>query len=90
MQVQRIVKDVTSRQLVIDLPESFINEQVEVIVLTLDREVEPAKVRRRPPPELRSTVILRDILEPVISAEEWEKSLERTARQIEGDPDAFK
>ena len=34
MQVQRQFIEVKSRQLVIELPESFVNHQVEVITLT--------------------------------------------------------
>ncbi|MBF0428473.1 MAG: hypothetical protein HQL94_06075 [Magnetococcales bacterium] len=49
------------------------------------------KKRRQPPLELKNSVRWHsDPLEPVISEEEWEASLERTARQIAGDPEAFK
>ncbi len=47
--------------------------------------------RRVPPPELKGSVQwLGDQCEPTIPEEEWEASFERTARQIEGDPEAFK
>lgn len=38
MQVQRQLLNVTSRRLVIDLPESFVNHRVELIALTLDED----------------------------------------------------
>jgi hypothetical protein len=54
-------------------------------------EAKPTRMKRRPPPELKGSVTwIGDPLEPAISEEEWEASLERTARQIAGDPEAFK
>jgi hypothetical protein len=51
----------------------------------------PPRSRRLPPPELKDSVQCHgNLLEPVISEEEWETSPERTARQIAGDPEAFK
>ncbi|MEO5332365.1 MAG: hypothetical protein H7839_10110 [Magnetococcus sp. YQC-5] len=64
-----------------------------VVVVEQPVSVTPAPPRKRrlPPPELKDSVkYLGDLLEPVISEEEWEASLERTARQIAGDPEAFK
>ncbi len=47
--------------------------------------------RRIPPPELKGSITwIGDPFEPAISEEEWEASFERTARQLEGDPEAFK
>jgi hypothetical protein len=52
---------------------------------------QPETVLPPPPPELKGSVKwLGDPFEPVISEEEWEASFERTARQIAGDPEAFK
>ncbi|MCX7113579.1 MAG: hypothetical protein NTX45_26505 [Proteobacteria bacterium] len=53
---------------------------------------EPAARKRRvPPPELKGSVKIHgDILSSLYSEEEWEAMYERTARQIEGDPEAFK
>lgn len=62
-----------------------------VVVEQPESAVVPVKKRRVPPPELKGSVTwLGDPFEPVISEEEWEASLERTARQIAGDPEAFK
>ncbi len=84
------------------LPRLPPNAKVEIICLILDGPVgvtctgnepfaEPsAQPKRRPSPKLAGTVILGDLAEPVMTAEEWENSFERTCRQIEGDPDAFK
>ena len=47
--------------------------------------------RRHPPETLKgSTRILGDIVSSPYSDEEWEGMIERTARQLEGDPEAFK
>ena len=47
--------------------------------------------RRQPPEKLKgSTRILGDIVSSPYSEEEWEAMFERTARQLEGDPEAFK
>ena len=51
MQVQRSFEEVKSRQILIDLPESFLNHRVEVIVLTVD-EVLPSPLSRRPHPAI--------------------------------------
>ena len=49
------------------------------------------KKRRLPPPELKNSVRwIGDPLEPLFSEEECEAFFERTARQIEGNPEAFK
>ncbi|MBF0179128.1 MAG: hypothetical protein HQM03_03765 [Magnetococcales bacterium] len=66
--------------------------RVVVVVEQPGRGIQtPPKKKRFPPPELKGSVrYLGDLLEPVISEEEWEASLERTARQIAGDPEAFK
>ncbi|MEI6414942.1 MAG: hypothetical protein WCP34_11885 [Pseudomonadota bacterium] len=64
-----------------------------VIVVEQPESTVPSTVRkpRVPPPELKGSVKwLGDPFEPVISEEEWEASLDRTARQIAGDLEAFK
>lgn len=51
MQVERQFIEVKQRQVIIELPDSFINQRVEMIALTIDEEadksVKPPK-RRRP------------------------------------------
>jgi hypothetical protein len=52
MQVQRSIQTPTSSRLVIDLPDSFVNQRVEVLVVTLDEsEVVSPHKRRVPPPQ---------------------------------------
>lgn len=50
-----------------------------------------SKKRRVPPPELKGSVQWSgDPLAPLFSEDEWAAMSERTARQIESDPEAFK
>lgn len=50
MQVQRHIKNITSSHLELELPTSFINQQVEILIVTLDDTPTPPKRRRSPPP----------------------------------------
>jgi hypothetical protein len=52
MQVTRQLIEVKQRQVVIELPESFINHRVEVIVLTVDEGEPEGPKRRRPHPDI--------------------------------------
>ena len=52
MQVERQWLDVTQRRVVIDLPESFVNHRVEVIVLTIDEPTPKSTGRRKPHPRI--------------------------------------
>jgi hypothetical protein len=69
-------------------------EHLRVVVVVEQPETAvpaPPQKRRLPPPALKNSVKwIGDPLEPAISEEEWEASFERTARQIAGDPEAFK
>jgi hypothetical protein len=52
MQVERQFIEVKQRQVMIELPESFINHRVEVIVLTVDQGEPEVPKRRRPHPDI--------------------------------------
>ncbi len=69
MPVQRQVIDVTSRQVVIDLPESFVNHRVELIALTLDgAPVDAVPKRCKPHPEIAGKGrTLGDLIEPLVA-----------------------
>ena len=69
-------------------------EQARVIITVLPQQpfvsAEIPK-RRRPPEKLIGTArVLGDIVSSPFSEDEWGAMIERTARQIEGDPEAFK
>jgi hypothetical protein len=67
VQVQRSFEDVKDRRIMIELPESFLNHKVEVIVLTVDEET-PAI--RRPHPAIAGKMkIIGDVLESIPEAD---------------------
>lgn len=69
-------------------------DEARIIVTVLPAqaiEARPVTKRRRPPEALKGSMrILGDIVSSPYTDEEWEAMFERTARQIEGDPEAFK
>jgi hypothetical protein len=72
MWVKRCIETVSSPRLVIDLPESFINQRVEVLIITLDELEMPTPHRRRvPPPQFAGKVReLGDVMSSV-PASDW-------------------
>ena len=71
MQVVRQFMEVKQRQVVIELPESFINHRVEVIALTVDdvgaTGRSPLPKRRRPHPAIAGKGrTLGDLVSPVV------------------------
>jgi len=73
MQVQRQFLEVTTRQVVIELPESFVNHRVELIALTVDDESASAPKRRRPHPDIAGKGrTLGDLVEPLVTESDWE------------------
>ncbi|TVR61729.1 MAG: hypothetical protein EA420_11255 [Candidatus Competibacteraceae bacterium] len=53
MQVERLFEQVKDRRVLIELPDSFNNHRVEIIVLTVD---DPAPVHRRPHPDIAGRI----------------------------------
>ena len=73
MIVQRQFFDVTDRRLVIELPESFVNHRVELIVLTVDDEPAPGRNRRQPHPAIAGKGrTLGDLVAPIVDEAAWE------------------
>ncbi|MBS0593323.1 MAG: hypothetical protein JSR84_07650 [Proteobacteria bacterium] len=72
MQVQRKIIDVHDTQVVIELPQSFVNRRVEVIALTMDDAPEAALARRQPSPVIaRKGRTLGDLIAPIVDAGDW-------------------
>ncbi len=71
MQVQRLIETVTAPRLVIDLPGSFVNHRVEILVLTLDEsEFVQLHKKRVPPPQFAGKVReLGDVMSSVPPAD---------------------
>lgn len=73
MQVQRQFVDVTHRQVLIELPESFVNHRVELIALTVDDQGLVVTKRRRPHPDIAGKGrTLGDLIEPEVDESDWE------------------
>jgi len=72
MQVQRTIQTVDTPHLVIEVPASFVNQQVEILVITLDEtESQPTRKRRVPPPQFAGRVKeLGDVMSSV-STDNW-------------------
>lgn len=87
MQVQRQFIEVTSRQLVIDLPESFVNHRVEVIALVVDEgETVATAARRRPPPAIAGKgKTLSDIVSPMFDEKDALAELGNDVRALIAD-----
>lgn len=67
MQVERQLIDVTQRRVVIDLPESFINHRVEVIVLTIDEQPQKSTGQRLLHPDIAGKGrTLGDLVTPLV------------------------
>jgi hypothetical protein len=67
MQVVRQLIEAKQPQVVIELPESFINHQVEVIALTVDEDEPEMPKRRRPHPDIAGKGwTLDDLVSPVV------------------------
>ncbi|MBI1294993.1 hypothetical protein GC175_08550 [bacterium] len=88
MQTERMLLETDAHGNLIDVPKLPPNTRLEVIFLHIEEPTVPTK--RTPPSILKESVsTLENLLEPTISEEEWEASLDRTARQIAGDAEAF-
>ena len=90
MEAIRRIERITGDKLVINMPTSFLGKQVEIIVLSVDEDAVSESQTALPAKLKHSVTITDDLLKPATDAAEWEASLDRTARQIAGDPDAFR
>jgi len=76
MQVERQVVEVKQRQVMIELPASFLNHRVEVIALIIDEEETKPNIqtkRRRPHPAIAGKGrTLGDLVNPIVDDADWE------------------
>ena len=71
MEVERRIEQLVGRKLVLELPESFENRQVEVIVLTMEGEpATPAK--RVPHPDLAGKIVIHGDIFDSVPLEDFE------------------
>ncbi len=72
MQIQRILQTIDNKNLLIQVPESFVNKQVEILVITLDDfETKASRIRRMPPSNLCGRVKEKGDVVSSVSAEDW-------------------
>lgn len=72
MQVQRKIIDVHDTQVLLELPQSFVNRRVEVIALTVDEDPVPTMQRRQPSPAIfRKGKTLGDLISPIVDPGDW-------------------
>jgi hypothetical protein len=71
MQVQRVMSRVHDGTLSIQLPESFNQHRVEVIVLTLDED-EPMPVQRQPHPDIAGRVRIHGDILNSAAEQDWD------------------
>jgi len=72
MQVQRQIINVQGTQVLLELPESFVNRRVEVIALTMDDEPLMAPTIRQPHPDLVGKGrTVGDLISPIVDPEDW-------------------
>lgn len=69
MQIQRQFAEVNSTRLTIELPESFLNHKVEVVVSMLDEETQSL---RRPHPDIAGKLIIKGDLFESAPASDWD------------------
>lgn len=73
MEAIRETVDVVGHSVTIELPADFTARRVEVIVLPApEQDLAARSSHRRPSPELAGTVILDDLIEPAVSADDWD------------------
>ena len=72
MQVQRKIINVYDTQVLLELPQSFVNHRVEVIAMTMDEEPVAVPTIRMPHPDLVGKGrTLGDLISPIVDPEDW-------------------
>ena len=73
MQVERQILKVKQRQVVIELPESFVNHEVEFIALTVGELPPEPPHKRQPHPAIAGKGrTLGDLVAPIVDETEWD------------------
>jgi len=69
MQVERLFEQVKDRQVLIELPDSFNNHQVEIIILTMD---DAPPVHRRPHPDIAGKIKIHGDILSSVPESDWD------------------
>lgn len=89
MQAQRVILHTNKLGSLIEQPVLPANATVEAIFLV--EESNAGHSGNTPSPRLKNSFSVQDdLISPLLRPEEWEASLDRTCKQIEGDESAFK
>lgn len=90
MHAERLILQTDAEGNLEGLPKLPANQRVEAVLLFLEA-VENAPRQRTPPPALKGSVRrCAEPFEPSLSDDEAEASMDRTVRQIGGDPEALR
>ena len=69
MQIQRHYADIQSTRLTIELPESFLNHEIEVVVSILD---DKSSILRKPHPDIAGKLIIKGDLFDSVANGYWD------------------
>ena len=69
MQAERLFEKVKDRRVLIELPESFNDCQVEIIVLMVEK---PVRVHRRPHPDIAGRVKIHGDIVSSVPETDWD------------------
>ena len=69
MQFQRHYADIQSTRLTIELPESFLNHEIEVVVSTLD---DKSCILRKPHPDIAGKLIIKGDMFDSVENCDWD------------------
>ena len=69
MQIQRDYADIQSTWLTIELPESFLNHEIEVVVSILD---DKSRILRKPHPDIAGKLIIKGDLFESVANGDWD------------------
>lgn len=76
MEAIREIRNLQDNKIVLEVPDSFVSSQVEILILRIDKaDDKTASVsgkKRCPSPLLNGTRIKADIMSPVIPETEWD------------------
>ncbi len=70
MQVERVFEQVKDRRVLIELPDSFNNHRVEIIILTTDDA--PLARRRRPHPDIAGRLKIHGDILSTVPETDWD------------------
>jgi len=90
MEAEKLILETDSSGHLTQQPQLPPNSQIEAIFLVLKKE-KPIKGKHFPHPALEGAIELKDnLISSALFSDEWDASIDRTSRQIEGDEEAFK